>query len=80
MDGRVALQSQIERREAVWRVPATTVGARARTRQGVMVLCEVTECAAGVPDRLDGIDSRQELTVDHAALDEDALGHRFDRT
>lgn len=44
-----------------------------------MIMSEVSECATGKRDRLDRVDSSEELLVDHARLDEDALGHRVYR-
>jgi len=44
------------------------------------IVGDVPERLPGEGDRLDSVDSSEELLVDHARLDEDALGHRVDGT
>ena len=44
-----------------------------------MVVSRVPECLAGEGGRLDRVDSSDELLINHARLDEDALGHRVYR-
>ena len=44
-----------------------------------MVVRQMPECLTGEGGRLDRVDSSDELLIDHARLDEDALGHRIYR-
>jgi hypothetical protein len=65
-DRRVSLKRKIERREAVWWIPAPTVGACPYPRQGMMILGDMSKCSAMKRHGFDGIDSNQELGIDHA--------------
>ncbi len=55
------------------------VDSGAHARERVVVVSQVPECLTGEGSRLDRVDSSDELLIDHARLDEDALGHRVYR-
>ena len=44
------------------------------------IVGDVPKCLPGEGSRFDRVDSSEELLVDHARLDEDALGHCVDGT
>lgn len=75
MDCSLALEREIERGEAVWWIPAPAVRARTGTRERVMIWSYVPKRFTSERRRLDGVNSSENLRVDHVRLDEDALGH-----
>ncbi len=59
---------------------SAAVDSGAHARERVMVVGQMPECLTGEGGRLDRVDSSDELLIDHARLDEDALGHRVYRS
>ena len=74
-DRRLALEREVQGGEALRWIPPPAVDSGAHTRERMVVVSEVPECLPGEGGRLDRVDSSEELLVDHARLDEDALGH-----
>jgi hypothetical protein len=77
--GRLTVEREVESGEALRRIPPPAVDSGAYAGERMVIMSEVSECATGKGDRLDRVDSSEELLVDHAWLDEDALGHRVYR-
>jgi len=50
----------------------------ARVGERMAVMGDVPERLCGEGDRVERVDPCEELVIDHAALDEDALRHRVD--
>ncbi len=78
-DRRLAIEREVQGGEALWWIPAPAVDSGAHARERVMVVRQMPECLTGEGGRLDRVDSSDELLIDHARLDEDALGHRIYR-
>ena len=74
----LAIEREIEGGEAVRWVPASTVGSGTGSGERMAIVGDVPERPPGEGGRLDRVDSSEELLVDHARLDENALGHCVD--
>jgi hypothetical protein len=78
-DRRLAIKREIESGEALRWIPSPAVYSGTHARERMVIVSEVPKYLPGEGGRLDRVDSSEELLVDHARLDEDALGHRVYR-
>ena len=79
-DRRLTLERKIEGGEALRWIPPSAMDSGAHAREWMVVVSQMPECLTGEGGRLDRVDSSDELLIDHARLDEDALGHRVYHT